>query len=54
MHRENDWIGIQTTGKRIAQRNMDFWRREDDFDDQKSLLREPKTASSLRSWKRIE
>ena len=44
MHRENDWIGIQTTGKRIAQRNMDFWRREDDFDDQKSLLREPIAA----------
>ena len=30
-HSGNDWIGIPATGKRITQRIMDFWRREDDM-----------------------
>ena len=29
-HLGDDWIGVQATGKRITQRIMDFWRREDD------------------------
>ena len=28
-HSGDDWIGIPATGKRITQRIMDFWRRED-------------------------
>ena len=30
-HLGDDWIGIKATGKRITQRIMDFWRREDDL-----------------------
>jgi predicted ester cyclase len=30
-HIGDDWIGIPATGKRITQRIMDFWRREDDM-----------------------
>ena len=30
-HLGDDWIGIPATGKRITQRIMDFWRREDDM-----------------------
>ena len=30
-HSGDDWIGISATGKRITQRIMDFWRREDDM-----------------------
>ena len=30
-HSGDDWIGIPATGKRITQRIMDFWRREDDM-----------------------
>ena len=30
-HLGDDWIGISATGKRITQRIMDFWRREDDM-----------------------
>ena len=30
-HLGDDWIGIPATGKRITQRIMDFWRREDDL-----------------------
>jgi predicted ester cyclase len=30
-HLGGDWIGIPATGKRITQRIMDFWRREDDM-----------------------
>ena len=30
-HTGDDWIGIKATGKRITQRIMDFWRREDDM-----------------------
>ena len=30
-HSGDGWIGIPATGKRITQRIMDFWRREDDL-----------------------
>jgi predicted ester cyclase len=30
-HLGDDWIGIPATGKRITQRIMDFWRRENDM-----------------------
>ena len=30
-HLGDDWLGIAATGKRITQRIMDFWRREDDM-----------------------
>ncbi len=30
-HLGDDWIGIPATNKRITQRIMDFWRREDDM-----------------------
>jgi hypothetical protein len=30
-HLGDDWIGIAATGKRITQRIMDFWRRDDDM-----------------------
>ncbi len=30
-HLGGDWIGIPATGKRITQRIMDFWRREDEY-----------------------
>ncbi len=30
-HLGDDWIGIPATGKRITQRIMDFWRREDNM-----------------------
>ena len=30
-HLGDDWIGIPAMGKRITQRIMDFWRREDDM-----------------------
>ena len=30
-HLGGDWIGLAATGKRITQRIMDFWRREDDL-----------------------
>jgi predicted ester cyclase len=30
-HTGDDWIGLPATNKRITQRIMDFWRREDDM-----------------------
>jgi predicted ester cyclase len=30
-HSGDDWIGIPATGKRITQRIMDYWRRENDM-----------------------
>jgi predicted ester cyclase len=30
-HLGDDWIGLPATGKRITQRIMDFWRREDNL-----------------------